>query len=236
MITCLLPALAVGDSIFLALPSQDRDTPHVAALLGNLDSLVLDYVVRQKVGGVNMSFYYINQLPVLPPNRYTPADLDYIVPRVLELVYTARDLQPFARDLGYEGDPFPFDRQVPDPAAAALGYTVNRRALLRAELDAYYAQLYGLSRKQLRYILDPHSLTDRELSDILDPAEDLPDAPRTRDFPGETFRVLKDREMREYGEYRTGRLVLAAWDALGAWGPARSGGSGERGPATAVAW
>ena len=67
-------------------------------------------------------------------------------------------------------------------------------------------------------------------------AEDLPDAPRTRDFPGETFRVLKDREMREYGEYRTGRLVLAAWDALGAWGPARSGGSGERGPATAVAW
>jgi|GEM_PF-3372882 hypothetical protein len=37
-------------------------------------------------------------------------------------------------------------------------------------------------------------------------------APRTRDFPGEAFRVLKERELREYGEYRTRRLVLEAWD------------------------
>ena len=61
---------------------------------------------------------------------------------------------------------------------------------------------------------DPHDLTDREMADILDPAEDPPDAPRTTTFPGETFRVLKERETREYGEYRTQRLVLAAWDAL----------------------
>ena len=32
------------------------------------------------------------------------------------------------------------------------------------------------------------------------------------DYPSETFRVLKDREIREYGEYRTQRLVLEAWD------------------------
>ena len=61
---------------------------------------------------------------------------------------------------------------------------------------------------------DPRALTDREMADILDSAEDPPDAPRTTTFPGETFRVLKEREMREYGEYRTKRLVLAAWDAL----------------------
>jgi hypothetical protein len=91
---------------------------------------------------------------------------------------------------------------------------LGRRALLRAELDACYARLYGLTRKQLRYILDPRDLTDRELQDILDPAEDPPDAPRTTDFPGETFRVLKERELKQYGEYRTRRLVLAAWDAL----------------------
>ena len=35
------------------------------------------------------------------------------------------------------------------------------------ELDAYYARLYGLTRKQLRYILDRHDLTDHELADIL---------------------------------------------------------------------
>ena len=67
---------------------------------------------------------------------------------------------------------------------------------LRAELDAYYAHLYGLTRDELRYILDP--------ADVKGP-----------DYPSETFRVLKNNEMREFGEYRTQRLVLAAWDAWG---------------------
>jgi hypothetical protein len=34
------------------------------------------------------------------------------------------------------------------------------------------------------------------------------------DFPGKTFPVLKEKEDREYGEYRTRRLVLEAWDKL----------------------
>jgi hypothetical protein len=34
------------------------------------------------------------------------------------------------------------------------------------------------------------------------------------DFPGETFRVLKEKEEKQYGEYRTRRLVLEAWDKL----------------------
>jgi len=51
----------------------------------------------------------------------------------------------------------------------------ERRARIRAELDAYYAHLYGLTRKQLRYILDPADLTPRELEDILDPWEEVDD-------------------------------------------------------------
>lgn len=69
----------------------------------------------------------------------------------------------------------------------------GRRARLRAELDAYYARLYGLTRDELRYILDPASV-------------------HGPDFPGETFRVLKEKEMKAYGEYRTGRLVMEAWE------------------------
>ena len=72
---------------------------------------------------------------------------------------------------------------------------VPRTLLLRAELDAYYARLYGLTRDELRYILDP--------KDVYGP-----------DFPGETFRVLKEKEERKYGEYRTRRLVLEAWERL----------------------
>ena len=66
---------------------------------------------------------------------------------------------------------------------------------LRAELDAAYAHLYGLSRDELRYILDP--------ADV-----------KGEDYPSETFRVLKTNEIRRYGEYRTRRLVLEAWDHL----------------------
>jgi hypothetical protein len=109
----------------------------------------------------------------------------------------------------------------PGAATAALSERARRqclgeerRALLRAELDAYYARLYGLTRKQLRYILDPHDLTDRELANILDRVEDPQAAPRANDFPGQTFRVLKDKEIKQYGEYRTKRLVLAEWDNL----------------------
>ena len=70
-----------------------------------------------------------------------------------------------------------------------------RRAQLRAELDAYYARLTVSTRDELRYILDPKEVYGE-------------------DFPGETFRVLKEKEIKQYGEYRTRRLVLEAWDRL----------------------
>jgi hypothetical protein len=54
-------------------------------------------------------------------------------------------------------------------------------AQLRAELDAYYARLYGLTRDELRYILDPKEVYGE-------------------DFPGETFRVLKEKEIRQFGD------------------------------------
>lgn len=106
---------------------------------------------------------------------------------------------------------------------APFKWDENRRARLRAELDAWYARLYGLSRKQLRYILDPRDLTEKEMENILDPWEEVdeplePEGYQKRckesDFPGETFRVLKDKENRTLGEYRTRRLVLEAWERL----------------------
>jgi hypothetical protein len=181
MIATFLPVVATGNSLIVVLPAATYGTKERTCLLANLNSLTLDYVVKQKVGGVNLNLFLVNQFAILPPSAYTEADLEFIVPRVLELTYTACDLQPFARDLGWDGEPFPWD---PD-----------RRALLRAELDAWYAALYGLTRDELRYILDPQ--------DVHGP-----------DFPGETFRVLKERETRQYGEYRTRRLVLHAWDRL----------------------
>jgi hypothetical protein len=180
MIAAIVPRCGTGDTFLLMMPGVS-DHRKVASLLGNLNSMVLDYITRMKVGGTHLKYHVMKQISVLPPSIYDEAALAFIVPRVLELVYTAEDLRPFAVDLGYTDNPFPWNPE--------------RRALLRAELDAYYAKLYGLTRDELRYILDPADVYGE-------------------DFPSETFRVLKNNEMREFGEYRTRRLVLEAWYRL----------------------
>jgi len=179
VISTVIPMAGVGHTAPLIFTT--RSAEETTALLSNLNSIILDYAARQKVGGIHLTYSYVKQFPVLPPDRYTEADLAYIVPRVVELTYTAHDLKPWAKDLGYDGEPFIFEPE--------------RRAILRAELDAYYARLYGLTRDELRYILDP--------ADVMG-----------EDYPSETFRVLMNNEKREFGEYRTRRLVLQAWDAL----------------------
>jgi hypothetical protein len=86
-------------------------------------------------------------LPVLSPDAYTPGRLKDISDKVLELTYTAHDMAPFARDLGYDGPPFTWDEE--------------RRANLRAELDSIYAHLYGISRDDFAYILDTFPIVAR---------------------------------------------------------------------------
>jgi hypothetical protein len=182
-IASVLPRSGVGNNLPIMLLSESIHSRLFAAFLGNFCSIALDFVTRHKVGGNHLNFFIAKQLPLLPPERYSEIDLSFIVPRVLELTYTAHDMKPWAEDLGYDGPPFAFDPE--------------RRALLRAELDAYYARLYGLTRDELRYILDP--------ADVMGP-----------DYPSETFRVLKNNEINEFGEYRTRRLVLEASDRLAA--------------------
>ncbi|MDD5461523.1 MAG: hypothetical protein PHG00_07805 [Methylococcales bacterium] len=181
LIASVLPLAGVGNKAPLIFVEESISVSRIAAFIGNLSALCFDYTARQKIGGTTLNFFLFKQLPVLPPDFYRDSYLGFITPRVLELTYTAHDLQPRAQDLGYNGPPFTFD---PD-----------RRALLRAELDAWHARAYGLTRDELRYILDP--------ADVMGD-----------DYPSETFRVLKNNELKKFGEYRTRRLVLEAWDKL----------------------
>ena len=152
-----------------------------ALVLANLNSLPLDWAARLSVGGVNMSFFIVKQLPVLPPEAYLEEPyqgrryVELVTPRVLELTYTAHDLEGFARDLGYDGPPFTWDE--------------GRRHRLKCELDAIYAHMYQLDRTDLEWILDAQE-------------------------PSQSFPGLKRSELREYGEYRTQRYVLQAYDQL----------------------
>jgi hypothetical protein len=145
VIASLIPRVAVGNTTPLLFSSvEPRAT---ACLYANLCSFALDYAARQKVGGTHLTYNYLKQLPVLAPSVYaTEAPWargttvrDWLLPRVVELTYTAWDLQAFARDVGDEGPPYLWD-----PA---------RRAVLRAELDAAFFHLYGFSRDDTDYIL-----------------------------------------------------------------------------------
>lgn len=181
VISSVIPRVGVGHSMPLYFLNPSFSPEYWLAFLSNMSSLVLDYVARQSVGGTNLTYGYLKQFPVLTPDQYTKDDLRFLCVRAQELVYTSLGMRPFAEDLGFSGPPFPWNP--------------GRRALLRAELDAYYAMLYGLTRDELRYILDP--------ADV-----------KGDDYPSETFRVLKNNEIRNFGEYRTARLVLQAWDRL----------------------
>lgn len=179
LIPCLCPAVGVGDKFLLGLSATSADLN--AALYACLCSLICDYLAKQKVGGSSLKYFVFKQLPVLPPEFYAESYLSFIVKRVLELTYTSHSMAAFARDVGYDGPPFAWDE--------------DRRALIRAELDAWYARAYGLTRDELRYILDP--------ADVMGP-----------DYPSETFRVLQKNETKLFREYRTRRLVLDAWDRM----------------------
>ena len=182
LLTADIPWSGVGNSAPVIDYQKGRAIAS-ALVLANMNSLPLDWAARFSVGGINMNFFIVKQLPVLPPEAYlesvcpglaTYAEL--VVPHVLELTYTGNELTGFARDLGYDGPPFTWDD--------------SRRHRLQCELDAIYSHIYGLERSDVEWILD---------------------APP----PSSSFPALKRDEVREFGEYRTQRYILQAFDQLG---------------------
>jgi hypothetical protein len=182
----VFPKVGVGNNLPIWYVGQHVAGKYVAAFVGMLSSLTLDFAARHKVGGTHLNFFIAQQLPVLPPSAFTSDDLAFVASRVLELTYTSHAMKAWAEDLGYSGQPFAWNE--------------DRRAQLRAELDAFFAKKYDLTEEEQRYVLDPAKV-------------------KGADYPSETFRVLKEKEIRLYGEYRTERLVLEAWKRMEAEQP-----------------
>ena len=153
VVACIIPRTAVNDKFLLLMPAHDPQL--VAGLYSNLSSIPFDYCARQKVGGLSLKYFTMKQLPALRPSAYkTPAPwapsilvLDWLLPRVLELTYTAWNLKPFAEDCGYRGPPFAWDPE--------------RRFQLQCEIDAAFFLLYDISQDDASYILDTFPVLER---------------------------------------------------------------------------
>jgi hypothetical protein len=172
LIGTIIPKTATGDKAPVLF--ADQPPKLFAGLSAVLGSLVMDYAVRQRA--MNIKFFVLEQAPVLTPEQLShevlwlgTAPVEWFAPRLLELCYTNVELEAFARDLNFEGEPF--------------NWNIDRRPLIQAEIDAAMLHLYELNREQVEWVLD-------------------------------SFTVLRKYEERGHNEFRTKRLVLAAYDAM----------------------
>ena len=139
-----------------------------------------------------MSIYVTKQLPILSMDQIPENMIIPIIKRVVYLTYFNHDLDDWASELS---NALSAEQNIEIPELGSLTpfvFNLEQRAVTQAELDAIFAHLYSLNTEELRYILDPE--------DVCGPG-----------CINETFRVLKDNEIRQYGEYRTKRLVMDAW-------------------------
>ena len=156
MITAVGPWAGYGNKLPLLTPESGYEHCYAAnatLLTSCLNSFALDFVTRKKIHGTTLNWFILEQLPVIAPADYDRQFGDMtaralVRHHVLRLTYTAHDMAPFARDLGYKGPPFPWDEE--------------QRRHLRARLDALYFHLYGLTRADASYILDTFPIVRRQ--------------------------------------------------------------------------
>ena len=160
MIAALIPSAGVGNTLPIV-TADWRLGADAALLVANFNAVVFDYVARQKIQGQHLNWFIVEQLPVVPPERYGavnfgPKTAEAIVREaVLELTYTACDMRPFARDMGL------VDGQ--DEVLPPYRWDDDRRLNLRAKLDALHFHLYGVTdRDDIRYVYSTFPIVERE--------------------------------------------------------------------------
>lgn len=198
----IIPLSGVGHKFPLVLTQADA-AGH-ALLLANLNALIIEFVLRLKFHGLSLAFFYLKQLPIFSPATYAqpcpwandpkseipnpPSLRDWLLPRVLELTYTAWDLEAFAADCGWSGPPFRWDEE--------------RRFLLRCELDAAFFHLY--LGPQSEWQKQPEALTRA-----------FPTPRHAVSYIMDTFPIVKRKDEAKHGHYRTKDTILQIYDALG---------------------
>lgn len=165
----------------------------MACILTSINSLTFKYFSQVKTSESALAQSLLKKLPVVPPKSYVYADIDFIFSRTKKLKLGHAFSHEYDYQQAQHNSTFQFNHHQLD---SQLPFNV----LLSAELDAYYAHLYGLSRDELCFILDSTEL-----------CSDTP--------PRDNSRCLESKEIEKNGEYCAKRLVLEVWDSL--FGPPR---------------
>jgi hypothetical protein len=203
LIASAAPKVAIGNS-FPLIFMRGFSGSHRVAFQAVLDSFVVDYIVRQKVGGAHINFFYLKQIPAPSPDSFDaplPSSLgvplvEWLLPRVIELVYTACDLAPLAKDCNYLGPPFAWDEA--------------RRFEIRSELDAALFHLYLPCTEDRQW-----KLAERETPEQLAELKRHFHAPRNAvDYILDQFPLVRQKDEKTHGRYRTKDRILEIYDAM----------------------
>ncbi len=193
LVATILPRLPAGNSLLFIY--AEGGSAEEIFLAGCLNSLIVDYILRQKASGGNASLFIIEQLPIIQVKD--KAKMSWLNARLLELIYTAWELESFAKDCGWNGPPFRWDEE--------------RRFMLRCELDAAFFHLYLPTEPNGDW-----SPCDNETAE--DRARLKASFPTPRHavaYIMETFPIVRRKDEAAFsGEYRTKRVILEIYDAM----------------------
>jgi hypothetical protein len=213
LVATILPPHGAGDTLKFFFPETAFDA---VFLISWFNAFPTDYIFRLKASGAHASFFLLRQLPCpsrtsananCPWHSENESFIDWLLPRVLELTYTAWDLEAFAADCGWPGPPFRWDE--------------DRRFLLRCELDAAFFHLYlGCEDEWGK----ESGSEDQTSSSIQNSKSNIQNSSAlTRAFPTprhavsyimDTFPIVKRKDEAKHGTYRTKDTILQIYDAL----------------------
>ena len=178
----IIPAFGCGNSLPIIYEYSGGDYPFV--LVGILNSIVIDFVVKQKVSGGNLNFYIMEQLPIPRKENLSTSDIEFISSRVKSLSFTSTALSKRKEHCA-----------INQNLSWSPILDEYKRSEVKAEIDVYIAKLFGLTRLEMEFLLD-------------DSTDEIANSNTS------TFSALKSVELKEFGEYRSKRLCLEAWDRL----------------------
>ena len=191
LISCLVPPGHVSTydtPMFVPHCSEEQYPRWIAFFAATFSTFICDFQVRPFVDK-HIKGYTLERIRWPSPVCIGSSclSIEWIVARMLELVFVNDEFAHFAADCGWPGPPFRWDE--------------DRRFLLRCELDAAFFHLYLGSEDEWRQ--QPEALTRA-----------FPTPRHAVSYIMDTFPIVKRKDEAKHGTYRTKETILQIYDAL----------------------
>jgi len=185
LIAALIPPNVIGGDSVPTIVYSPSNLPYTLLWLGVANSFAMDFLVRPKVS-LHMTYTVMDSLPFPRDIEQTPS-ADEIIRRVCALCAVGPEMKNFRSQVVEIGILAQETDVIED---------LDDRAVMTAEVDVLVARdVFQLTKDEMLYILDPDNILGK-------------------DCGVETFKALRNAEIREFGEFRTQRLIEEAWERI----------------------